>query len=81
MDAIRTWDGSPLVDYHTAIDREVTFFLRQNKMTQAQLAEKLGMNQATLAMKRKGVTEFKIGELMKFTQMCGRSLDQICGLE
>lgn len=67
-------------DYKTAIDREVTFFLRQNKMTQAQLAEKLGMNQATLAMKRKGVTEFKAGELMQLAQMCGKSLDQMCGL-
>lgn len=80
MDAIKTWDGSPVNDYHTAIDREITFFLRTNNITQGQLAKRLKLTENTLSAKRKGKSEFKASELMQLAELMNMSLDQMCGL-
>lgn len=67
--------------YHETIDREIAAFLRSQKMTQAALAEKLGMTENTLRWKREGKTEFRLDEIMKLSQISGRTLNQLCGVE
>ena len=67
-------------DYQTAIDREITFFLREQQMTQEQLANQLGMNVNTLSAKRRGFSEFKVSELLMIAEICGKTQGQLLGM-
>ena len=69
------------MDYHIAIDREITFFLRVNHMTQGQMAKKLGITELTFSRKRRGESEFKTSELLQVAQMCGKTPNQLLGME
>lgn len=59
------------------LDAAIAAYLREHDMTQAQLADKLGMSENTLSWKRRGVREFTLGEAAEVADMLGRSLDEL----
>lgn len=69
------------MEYHERIDDAITVYLRRNSMTQAQLAEQLGMSENTLRWKRRGDSEFTLSELLKVSQLCGMTPDEILGMK
>lgn len=64
--------------YYPELDVAIAAYLRREGMTQAQLAEKLGMSENTLSWKRRGVNgkEFSVSEAVKIAHICGVSLDE-----
>lgn len=68
------------VDYHVQIDNAITLYLRRNSMTQAQMAEQLGMSENTLRWKRQGKNEFTLSELLTVSEMCGLTPDEMLGM-
>lgn len=63
-------------NHFPVLDRAISIYLLDNKMTQAQLAEKLGMTENTFRWKRQGVREYKTSELLALTDLLGMSLDE-----
>lgn len=74
------WEGKPVNDYHDALENEVSFFLFATHTTHGELAKRLGVDANTLRMKRRGQTEYKTSELMKISEIIGKTPDQLLGL-
>lgn len=68
------------VDYHAQIDNAITVYMRRNSMTQAQMADKLGMSENTFSWKRRGIKEFTLSELLAVSSMCGLTPDEMLGM-
>ena len=67
--------------YIESIDNAITVYLRRSGKTQDKLAEEIGMTAASLMNKRKGLTDFKLSELVKLSGIVGLSLDDLTGLK
>lgn len=63
-----------------SIDNAITLFLRRSGKTQDQLADEMGVSTVTLMNKRKGLTDFKLSELVMLSKIVGLSLDELTGL-
>lgn len=63
------------------LDAEIAAYLRREDMTQAELAERLGMSENTFSWKRRGSMgrEFSLGETTKLADLMGKSLDYLAG--
>lgn len=59
------------------LDSAISEYMRENGMTQADMAEKLGMAENTFSWKRRGVREFSLSEAAKVADMTGKSLDYL----
>lgn len=59
------------------LDSAISEYMRENGMTQSEMAEKLGMAENTLSWKRRGVREFSLGEAAKVADITGKSLDYL----
>ena len=66
--------------YIDSIDNAITLFLRRSGKTQDQLANEMGVSTVTLMNKRKGLTDFKLSELVMLSKIVGLSLDELTGL-
>lgn len=66
--------------YIDSIDNAITLFLRRSGKTQDQLADEMGVSTVTLMNKRKGLTDFKLSELVMLSKIVGLSLDELTGL-
>ena len=66
--------------YIESIDNAITLFLRRSGKTQDQLAEEMGFSTVTLMNKRKGLTDFKLSELVMLSKIVGLSHDELTGL-
>lgn len=66
--------------YIESIDNAITLFLRRSGKTQDQLADEMGVSTVTLMNKRKGLTDFKLSELVMLSKIVGLSLDELTGL-
>jgi len=62
--------------YNPFVDKEIAAYLRINGLTQADLAEKLGMSENSLSWKRRGIREFKSSEITALANLIGFSLDE-----
>lgn len=63
------------------IDAEIAAYLRREGMTQAKLAERMGMSENTLSWKRRGSMgrEFSLGEVVTIAELTGKSIDYLAG--
>ena len=59
------------------LDSAISEYMRENGMTQAEMAERLCMAENTLSWKRRGVREFSLGEAAKVADITGKSLDYL----
>ena len=61
------------------LDAEIAAYLRRTGMTQAELAERMGMSENTFSWKRRGVDgkEFSMTEAVALSEMTGKSLDYL----
>lgn len=61
------------------LDAEIAAYLRREGMTQAELAERMGMSENTFSWKRRGSMgrEFSLGEATKLADLMGKSLDYL----
>lgn len=66
--------------YIESIDNAITLFLRRSGKTQDQLADEMGVSTVTLMNKRKGLTDFKLSELVMLSKIVELSLDELTGL-
>lgn len=66
--------------YIESIDNAITLFLRRSGKTQDKLADEMGISTVTLINKRKGLTDFKLSELVMLSKIVGLSLDELTGL-
>ena len=66
--------------YIESIDNAITLFLRRSGKTQDKLADEMGISTVTLMNKRKGLTDFKLSELVMLSKIVGLSLDELTGL-
>lgn len=63
--------------YRKAIDRVITLHLREQGITQGELARRLGMSENTLRWKRNGKHEWKLADIAKLQDVCGVSIDEL----
>ena len=63
------------------LDAEISAYLRREGITQAEMAERMGMSENTFSWKRRGVhdREFSMGEASAIADMTGKSLDYLAG--
>lgn len=63
------------------LDAEIAAYLRREGITQAELAERMGMSENTFSWKRRGSMgrEFSLGETARLADLMGKSIDYLCG--
>lgn len=61
------------------LDAEIAAYLRREGITQAELAERMGMAENTFSWKRRGIREFSLGETARLADLMGKSIDYLCG--
>lgn len=63
------------------LDAEIAAYLRREGITQADLAERLGMSENTFSWKRRGSMgrEFSLGEAARLADLMGKSIDYLTG--
>lgn len=61
------------------LDAEIAAYLRRTGMTQAELAERMGMSENTFSWKRRGVDgkEFSMSEAIELSKLTDKSLDYL----
>lgn len=77
-----TKSGGERVKYPT-LDAEIAAYLRREGMTQAELAEQMGMSENTFSWKRRGSMgrEFSLSETARLAELMGKSIDYLAGRE
>lgn len=70
------------MDKHTlrAINAALENYTSEEKVTYSQVCGKLGISAASLANKRKGVTDWKWSEILALSEMMGLTPDELAGL-
>ena len=66
--------------YCKAIDRNITLYLREQGITQGELARRLGMSENTLRWKRNGSHDWKLSEIVMLAKVCGFSMDEVLAI-
>lgn len=62
--------------HYTALDDAITTYLRRHEMTQAELADELGMSENSLSWKRRGIRDWNVSEAVKVCNIVGITLDE-----
>ncbi len=60
--------------YYPGIDEAILLYLHSRSITQAKLAEEMGMSEPTFSWKRRGVRDFTLGEAKKLCNILGIDL-------
>ena len=66
--------------YCKAIDMAITCYMREHRMTQGEMAKKLGMSENTLRWKRNGTSDWKLAELVQLAHTCDISMDDVLAI-
>lgn len=63
------------------LDAEIAAYLRREGITQAELAERMGMSENTFSWKRRGSMgrEFSLGETARLADLMCKSIDYLTG--
>jgi plasmid maintenance system antidote protein VapI len=70
-----------MVDSRTeALIGTVVVFMMRNDITRATLAEQLGITVETLRMKLCGASDWRWQEILKLSEITGKSPDEMCGI-
>lgn len=64
-----------------SIDLAISHFMVEQKITREQMAELLGMSSNSLRSKRNGETPWTWFEILKISDLLGKTPDQLAGLE
>ena len=65
----------------TSIDRQIGYFMVEQKLTREQMANLLGMNTNTLRWKREGKSAWRWDEILRLSEITGKSPDELAGLK
>lgn len=60
-----------------AIDKAISYYMVDNNLTREQMANKLGMSPNTLRWKREGKNEWLLSEVLKLSDITGKSPDEL----
>lgn len=60
-----------------ALDAEIAAYLRLNNLTQAEFADELGMAPSTLSLKRRGLAEFTLSEVVAISHLIGKPVSEL----
>lgn len=60
-----------------ALDAEIAAYLRLKNLTQAEFADELGMAPSTLSLKRRGLAEFTLSEVVAISQLIGKPVSEL----
>lgn len=60
-----------------ALDAEIAAYLRLKNLTQAEFADELGMAPSTLSLKRRGIAEFTLSEVVAISQLIGKPVSEL----
>lgn len=64
----------------TAIDDAIAYFIFEQKITREQMADLMGMSANTLRWKREGKNGWTWSEILRLSDITGKSPDQLAGL-
>lgn len=64
-----------------AIDLAIGYFMVEQKLTREQMAELLGISTNTLRWKREGKTDWSWSEILRLSDITGKSPDELAGLK
>ena len=64
----------------TSIDRNIGYYIVEQKITRERMAELLGMNANTLRWKREGKSPWKWDEILQLSEITGKSPDELAGI-
>lgn len=62
-----------------SIDRAIGYYMADNKLTREQMAELIGISTNTLRWKREGKNEWLLSEILKLSEITGKSPDELTG--
>lgn len=62
-----------------SIDRAISYYMADNKLTREQMSELMGMSTNTLRWKREGKNEWTLSEILKLSEIVGKSPDELTG--
>lgn len=63
----------------TTIDRVISYYMADNKLTREQMADLMDMSTNTLRWKREGKNEWCLSEVIKLAELTGKSIDELTG--
>lgn len=64
-----------------AIDLAIGYFMVEQKINREQMAALLGMSTNTLRWKREGKTDWSWSEILRLSDITGKSPDELAGLK
>lgn len=74
--------GVTILAQETAsIDRAISYYITDKKINHDQLAEYLGISSSALYNKRNGKNEWLLSELVKLSELMGKTIDELTGFE
>lgn len=62
------------------IDRAISYYMADNKLTREDMAKRMGMSPNTLRWKREGKNEWLLSEIVKLSRLTGKSVDELTGV-
>lgn len=65
----------------SAIDRAIGYYMADNKLTREQMSELMGMSTNTLRWKREGKNEWTLSEILKLSEIVGKTPDELTGFK
>lgn len=60
-----------------SIDRAIGYYMTDNKLTREQMSDLMGMSTNTLRWKREGKNEWTLSEILKLSEIIGKSPDEL----
>ena len=68
-----------VTDTLTSIDRQIGYFMVEQKLTREQMANLMDMNTNTLRWKREGKSAWRWDEILRLSEITGKSPDELAG--
>lgn len=65
----------------TSIDRAIGYYMADNKLTREQMSELIGMSTNTLRWKREGKSEWTLSEILKLSEIIGKTPNELTGFD
>ena len=65
----------------SSIDRNIGYFMVEQKINREQMAALMGMSANTLRWKREGRSEWLLSEVIALSKLTGKSIGELSGLQ
>ena len=63
-----------------AVDLAIGYYMVEQRITREQMASLMGMSANTLRWKREGKTDWSWSEILRLSDITGKSLDELAGM-